>query len=61
MDLSNTDLPERSSFTLTEGRHTHTFEWLAFDRLKDEYFYPIFLKTQIFELPKEFTLRTESE
>ncbi len=62
MDLSNTDLSERGgSFTLTEGKHTHTFEWLAFDRLKDEYFYPIFLKTQIFELPKEFTLRTESE
>lgn len=62
MDLSNTDLLERGiSFTLTEGRHTHTFEWLAFDRLRDEYFYPIFLKTQIFHLPKEFTLRAEVE
>ena len=62
MDLSNTDLSERgSSFTLTEGNHIHTFEWLAFDRLKDEYFYPIFLKTQIFDLPKAFTIRTESE
>ena len=62
MDLSNTDLPEKGSrFTLTEGNHIHTFEWLAFDRLKDEYFYPIFLKDQIFDLPKKFTLRTEWE
>lgn len=62
MDISNTDLSERSgSFTLTEGKHTHTFEWLAFDRLKDEYFYPNFLKKEIFHLPKAFTIRTERE
>lgn len=62
MDISNTDLLERGdAFTLTEGKHAHTFEWLAFDRLKDEYFYPIFLKKQIFDLPKAFTLRTEWE
>lgn len=62
MDLSNTDLLERGSgFTLTEGKHTHTFEWLAFERLKDEYFYPIFLKKQIFDLPKALTIRTELE
>jgi ADP-ribose pyrophosphatase len=62
MDISNTTLSERgSSFTLTEGKHTHTFEWLEFDRLKDEYFYPIFLKKEIFNLPKAFTIRTELE
>ena len=62
MDISDTDLLERGgSFTLTEGKHIHTFEWLEFDRLKDEYFYPIFLKNEIFNLPKEFTIRTELE
>ena len=62
IDISNTDLLERgNSFTLTEGKHTHTFEWLAFDSLKDEYFYPIFLKKQIFDLPKAFTIRAEWE
>ncbi len=62
MDISNTDLSERgSSFTRTEGKHTHRFEWLAFDRLQDEYFYPIFLKKEIFNLPKAFTIRTELE
>ena len=62
IDISNTDLLERgNSFTLTEGKHTHMFEWLAFDSLKDEYFYPICLKKQIFDLPKTFTIRTEWE
>ena len=44
-----------------EGKRTHAFEWLAFERLKDEYFYPLFLKSEIFNLPESFTLRTEFE
>ena len=43
------------------GLRTHTFEWLEFDRLKDEYFYPLFLKKDIFNLPEVFTIRTEIE
>ncbi len=62
MDISNTNLPERGRvFTLTEGKHIHIFEWLEFDRLKNEYFYPLFLKKEIYNLPNEFTLRMESE
>lgn len=62
MDITDTDLQENgNSFILTEGKHIHTFEWLEFDRLKDEYFYPIFLKKEIFNFPDEFTIRTESE
>lgn len=62
MDITDTDLQENgNSFILTEGKHVHTFEWLEFDRLKDEYFYPIFLKREIFNLPDEFTIRTELE
>lgn len=62
MDISNSDLSKRgNSFTRTEDKHTHTFEWLKFDRLKDEYFYPIFLKSEIFDLPKNFIIRTELE
>lgn len=61
-DVSRTDIASRGErFTLTEGRHTHAFEWLPFARLKDEYFYPLFLKTEIFSLPEHFTLRTERE
>lgn len=62
MDISETDLLSRGdSFTTKEGNRTYTFEWLEFDRLKDEYFYPLFLKKDIFNLPKEFTIRTEME
>ncbi len=61
-EISGSDLPERGSvFTIKEGERTHVFEWLEFERLKDEYFYPIFLKKAIFELPEKFTIRTELE
>lgn len=62
MDISDTDLLSRGRrFSLKEGEHTHIFEWLEFDRLKDEYFYPVFLKKSIFDLPATFTIRTENE
>lgn len=62
MDISHTDLLSRGEqFFLCEGRHHHDFEWLAFERLNDEYFYPVFLKTAIFDLPRTFTIRTEVE
>lgn len=45
MDISESGLLAKGDmFTLTEGRHVHTFEWLEFKRLKNEYFYPVFLK-----------------
>lgn len=60
MDITGTDLRTRGSvFTTKEGQRTNTFEWLAFQRLKDEYFYPLFLKKDIFNLPDRFTIRTE--
>lgn len=62
MDITMTDLLKKGSkFTSKEGERTHTFEWIEFDRLKDEYFYPLFLKKEIFNLPNEFTIRTEIE
>lgn len=62
MDISDTDLLTRGKkFTTNEGRRMHTFEWIEFDRLKDEYFYPLFLKKDIFNLPDVFTIRTEIE
>ena len=62
MDITNTDLLTRGDkFTANESHHTHTFEWLKFERLKDEYFYPLFLKKGIFNLPDVFTIRTEIE
>jgi len=62
MDITGTDLLSRGeTFTTREGHRTHSFAWLAFDRLKDEYFYPLFLKNDIFNLPEVFTIRTEKE
>lgn len=62
MDVSRTDLLSRGeTFTVKEGTRTHRFTWLSFERLKTEYFYPLFLKEDIFHLPEVFTIRTERE
>lgn len=60
LDTAKTGLLERGEqFTLREGRHTLTFEWLPFERLKGEYFYPVFIKEAIYRLPSSLELRTE--
>ena len=62
VDASATDLLTRGDrFRGPELRHVHDFEWLPFVRLMDEYFYPLFLKTEIFHLPEGLTLRTDRE
>lgn len=48
-------------FTLRENVHAHEFEWLEFSRLKNEYFYPLFLKDAIYNIPDTFVIRTEIE
>ena len=54
-------LSKGETFVLNEGRHVHRFTWLKYERLREEYFYPLFLKEEIFHLPQELTLRTERE
>ena len=62
MDFAGTDLLARGqSFRRDEGVHSHQFTWLPFESLSDAYFYPIFLKKEIFHLPEGLTLRTEYE
>ena len=62
MDATGTDLLTRGDrFRGPELRHVHDFEWLPFPRLQEEYFYPLFLKTEIFHLPEQLTLRTDRE
>ena len=61
-DISKTGLLSRGErFSAQEGRQTHRFEWLALARLREEYFYPQFLKEEIFHLPESLILRTEYE
>ncbi len=62
LDVSDTGLLSRGdTFTLTEGKHTHRFEWLEFGRIKNEYFYRLFLKEKIFDLPESLALLTTYE
>lgn len=62
VDVSRTDLMKRGcKFTLHEGHHTHTFEWLPFEQLKNKYLYPLFIKEKIYNLPEELTLITNIE
>ena len=62
MDVSETDLLLRvESFSREEGGHIHTFKWMPFEHLQDEYIYPLFIKEQIFNLPETLTMMTEFE
>lgn len=62
VDVSDTYILKKGeSFISNEGKRSHTFIWLPFENLKQEYFYPNFIKTEIFNLPAEFTIRTEIE
>ena len=62
MDISKSDILSRGQkFTLQEGQHRHTFEWLEFGRLQSEYFYPLFLKKKIFDMPETLTILAEYE
>ena len=62
IDFSKTDLLSKGeNFVLFENGQKHCFEWLPFEKLKDEYFYPNFIKKEIFNLPENFTIRTEIE
>ena len=62
MDIEGTSISQMGNkFTLHEGNHTHDFEWLEFEELKDLYFYPLFLKDEIFNLSETFTIRADIE
>ncbi|MDE6585938.1 MAG: NUDIX domain-containing protein [Clostridia bacterium] len=62
VDISKTDILSRgNSFVQKEGKHTLTFEWIDINKLKDKYFYPEFVKREIFNLPHALTLITEYE
>lgn len=62
MDISKSDiLLKGNSFVFYENQRKNSFEWISFKELKDKYFYPKFLKKDIFDLPERFSIRTEFE
>ena len=61
VDISKTGLLQKGNeFTLTE-RHHIQFKWIKFACLENEYIYPLFIKKNIFNLPENLTLHTETE
>lgn len=62
VNILNNDFAVRGDkFVIYENKHINKFEWLDLKKLKTEYFYPLFLKEKIFELPENLTLITEYE
>ncbi len=62
VDVSATDLLSRgTTFVCHDGGKELRFEWLPFDALKSTYFYPLFLKDKICDLPDELTILEEHE
>lgn len=62
LDVSNTELLSRGDkFVIHEGKHTLSFEWLDIDDLKDKYFYPTFIKTEVKKLPEQLKFIVERE
>lgn len=62
IDVSHTDILNKGDkFRMYEGNHIHDYEWLAFERLKNEYLYPNFIKEKIFNLPDALVLQAEFE
>ncbi len=62
VDCANTALVSRGeSFIINERHHTLEFEWLDIAGIENEYFYPVFLRKRLRELPKSVEIITEYE
>ncbi|MBQ9276273.1 MAG: NUDIX domain-containing protein [Clostridia bacterium] len=61
VDVSNTRLVDAQKFRGLETKHNEVFEWLNTATLKEEYFYPLFIKTSIDNLPDKLEIHTEYE
>ena len=60
MEFSDSELlPKGNEFSRREGIHQHRFVWLNQEQLQQEYFYPVFLKKKIYDLPRTPTMQTE--
>lgn len=59
--LERSLLQKGEAFSVQEGERVLKFRWLPLESLETEYFYPLFLKKEIFHLPDHFTIRTEWE
>lgn len=54
LDVSKTDiLCKGKKFVIQEGKHTLFFEWLEIAELENKYLYPLFIKKEVQNLPKQ--------
>lgn len=60
-DVAHSNICREQRFTVQENSTLHIFEWKSFNELKNENFYPTFLKEKIEVLPEHFMLVTEKE
>ena len=58
-DVSGTEIAGKEEFVTREEGQVNTFRWVEFDRLKDMYLYPLFIKEKIFQLPENLEIITE--
>ena len=63
VDISKTDiLSKGDKFELNNNEGAYqSFEWLDFNRVKEEYLYPTFIKERINNLPENFEILVERE
>lgn len=62
VDVTGTAIMQQGeTFLHQEGRRSHFFQWLPMHRLRDIYFYPLFLKEFLPALPESLTLLSTAE
>lgn len=62
LDVSKTDLLSKGDkLVMQEGKHTLSFEWRETASLNDKYLYPLFIKTQLQNLPHGLKFISERE
>ena len=62
VDISSTDILSRGdSFYGVETKKKQKFEWLTFERVKNEYLYPLFIKDKIDNLPAILEINVEDK
>lgn len=62
VDISDTGFNHfEDKFILKENGRNNYFEWISFDRLGEQTVYPLFIKDEIYNLPKHLEIRIDYE
>ena len=62
IDIKDTNLIKKEKpYTIKEGKHTFRLRWVKKKELKNQYFYPVFLKEKIMNIPENLEMNIEKE